>query len=261
MTSVWRNLAETLAAEHRALKPFRPFAADNAIKTIADAYAAQREYVLLRQDKLGSERAGYKIGLTSKAMQAMCGIDTPVSGIVFADHVLPSPARLQRSQHGRLGLEFEIAVRMGKDLRAPGATLSIDQVADAVDGVSAAIELVDDRNCDYATLDVLSLIADNAWNAGIVLGAFATSWPDLARVQGIVSANGAEIGRGVGADALGHPFVPLAWLANQVIRDGSYLRAGDIIMTGSLIKTQFPAIATHFDYELKGIGQVSCHVV
>jgi 2-keto-4-pentenoate hydratase len=261
MTSRWQRAAENLIAEHRDAKDFRSCAAEAGIASIDDAYEVQREYARLRQLSSGSARAGYKIGLTSKTMQQMCGIDTPVSGVVFSDRIVSSPAQLQRSRFGRLGLEFEIAVRIGSDLHAHTPSLSIDQVAAAVDGVCAAIELVDDRNCDYATLDVHSLIADNAWNAGIVLGSFVSPWPDLHAVEGTVSADGVEIGRGVGSDVLGHPFMPLTWLANQLIRDHSYLRAGDVVMTGSLIKTQFPGTATSYEYQLAGVGQVSCHVL
>ena len=260
MTSQWQDTAKALLAQHRDGAVFRSLRADAGIASAADAYRVQREYVLLRQSESGAARAGYKIGLTSKTMQEMCGIDTPVSGVVLDDQVFASSARLERSQYGRLGLEFEIAVRLGRDLHGRGNELSRDEVGAAVDGVCAAIELVDDRNCDYATLDVLSLIADNAWNAGIVLGSFATSWPELGELQGIVSANGTIVGRGRGADALGHPFVPLTWLANQLLREGSALKAGDIVMTGSLVKTQFPAVATRFDYDLLGVGGVSCHV-
>src|ERR1700753_2428160 len=99
MTSKWESVAQTLIAEHQSGASFLPFAANAGIARVEDAYAVQREYVSHRQRRSGSRRAGYKIGLTSKAMQHMCSIDTPVSGVVFSDLVVPSPARLQRAKY------------------------------------------------------------------------------------------------------------------------------------------------------------------
>jgi 2-keto-4-pentenoate hydratase len=258
--SKWRSIAHQLISEHRAGIQFRPFAAVNGVVNLADAYCIQREYVRLQQSMADSSGAGYKIGLTSRQMQKMCGINSPVSGVITSDRVFNTPAELQGARFGRLGLEFEIAVRMGKDVRRPDDELSIVDVATAVDAVGAAIELVDDRRCDYDTLDVLSLVADNSWNAGIVHGAYSQQWGDLSAMEGIIFADGIEIGRGFGRDALGHPFIALAWLANHLADDGTYLRAGDIVMTGSLIETQFPSTSTYYEFNVEGLGQVSCRV-
>jgi 2-keto-4-pentenoate hydratase len=253
-------IARKLVADHQAAKRFEPFAASSGICSLRDAYSVQGEYVRLQGTLSSFGTAGYKVGLTSRQMQAMCGIDSPVSGVIMSDRVLNNPAELDGSRFGRLGLEFEIAVRMGKDLPPDGRELTLSDVAVAVDGVCAAIELVDDRGCDYSTLDVLSLVADNSWNAGIVHGAFCSGWPELAESEGIVLANGIEIGRGFGGDALGHPFIPLAWLANHLVDLNSFLRAGDIVMTGSLIKTQFPSVSTRYQFSVEGLGQVTCQV-
>ena len=81
-------------------------------------------------------------------------------------------------------------------------------MSDAVVGVCAAMELIDDRNADYASLDAASLVADNSWNAGAVLGDFVETIDDLADLCGTVRLNGVEIDRGYGRDVLGHPLVP-----------------------------------------------------
>ena len=117
-------------------------------------------------------------------MQAMCGIDSPVAGVVLEDRVHASGARLKTSAYGRVGVEFEIAVRLGKDLVAQRRWPTLADVAAAVDAVCPAIEIIDDRRADYRTLDALSLIADNAWNGGIVLGEFSATFPDLRRPRG-----------------------------------------------------------------------------
>ena len=95
-------------------------------------------------------------------------------------------------------VEFEIALRLGRDLDPAAAPFSEAIMRDAVDGVCAAMELVDDRNADYANLDAISLVADNSWNAGAVLGDFVETIDDLADLCGTVRLNGVEIDRGYG---------------------------------------------------------------
>jgi 2-keto-4-pentenoate hydratase len=249
--------AELLIVEHAGDAPFRPFAASHGITDVADAYEVQRTYVYLQTQMGGTAPVGYKIGLTSKRMQEMCGIDSPLAGVVLSDRVHRSGASLSASAYGRLGLEFEIAVRLKHDLHPDGAVPTLAEVADAIEAVCPAIELIDDRRADYRALDVLSVIADNAWNAGIVLGEFVQPWPDLAAVEGIVAADGTVLDRGFGRDVLGHPFHPVAWLAGHLAAQGARLRAGDIVMTGSLVTTKFPDQPVAYRFEVEGLGAVA----
>jgi 2-keto-4-pentenoate hydratase len=107
---------------------------------------------------------------------------------------------------------------------------------------------------------VLSLLADNSWNAGIVLPEFSTTWPDLARVLGRASKDGAAIGEGHGRDILGHPFNSVAWLATQLASRGVTLKAGQVVMTGSVMKTIFPNENANYRFELADIGSVEVRV-
>src|ERR1700747_523256 len=215
--------AQALLAEHKARALFAPCGPPEAPATIADAYDIQEKHVSLLRSAHG-EGAGYKVGLTSAAMQAFCGIDHPIAGVVLASRVHRSGVTVRRADFGRLGLEFEIAVRIGSDIRLAGATFNAETIAPHIDGVCAAIELVDDRDADYGKLDVLSLVADNSWNAGIVLSKFATAWPDLKNVLGRATKDGAAIGEGHGRDILGHPFNSAAWLAAQLASRGAALK-------------------------------------
>ena len=252
--------ADMLMREHTGGATFHAFAADLGIATADDAYAVQREYVRLLMQSRGTKPAGYKIGLTTPRMQAMCGIDSPVAGVVLEDRVHASGARIDTSAYGRVGLEFEIAVRLGKDLISAGRAPTIADVAAAVDGVCPAMEIIDDRGADYRRLDALSLIADNAWNGGIVLGEFTQSFPDLAAVEAVVSEDGTVVDRGFGRDVLGHPFHSVVWLATHLAARGSRLRAGEIVMTGSVVTTKFPGRSTRYHYELTGCGAVELSV-
>jgi 2-keto-4-pentenoate hydratase len=253
------GLARRLIDEHDRNEKFRPFAAANGIASLDDSYAVQERYVSLLKPRCGAA-IGYKIGLTSQRMQAMCGIPHPIAGVVLADRLHHSGARLATADYGRMGLEFEIAVRMASDLPAGGPAWTPENIAEHVAGVCAAIEIVDDRAADYAELDVLSLVADNSWNGGVILSTFCSDWPALDAVSGTISRNGTEIDRGYGRDALGHPFAPLAWLANALAAKRQSLKSGEIVMTGSLVTTRFPTETETYRFELEGIGAVELNV-
>lgn len=253
------QLARLLLQEHAAGKRFHPLSPDTGVTDLATAYAVQRRFVELMSATAGAT-AGYKIGLTSARMQKMCNIDQPVAGVVLATRVMQSGVALQTGRYHHLGLEFEVGVKLARDLPSAEAPFTRERVAQAVGGVCAAVEVVDDRNADYATLEALSLIADNSWNAGAVLGTFSRSWDNLEAACGIVRVNGQEIDRGFGRDVLGHPFVPLTWLANHLADSGSALKAGDIVLTGSIIPTRFPKEPGAYRFDLAGIGTVELTV-
>jgi 2-keto-4-pentenoate hydratase len=254
-----RRAAETLLREHKANSTFKPLAAPDRPAAISDAYDIQERYVALLRGAHG-DAVGYKVGLTSAAMQTFCGIDHPIAGVVLARRVHQTGATVRRSDFGRLGLEFEIAVRITSDVPATGAPFTAATIAPHIDGVCAAVEIVDDRSADYAKLDVLSLVADNSWNAGIVLSEFATKWSDLERVLGRATKDRVAIGEGHGRDILGHPFNSVAWLATQLASRGVGLKAGEIVMTGSVMKTIFPEGDASYRFELEGIGAVEVRV-
>jgi 2-keto-4-pentenoate hydratase len=254
-----RRAAELLLAEHKANARFKPLGPPDGPASISDAYDIQERYVALLRGKHG-DAVGYKVGLTSAPMQAFCGIDHPIAGVVLASRVHQSGAAVRRSDFGRLGLEFEIAVRLKSDVPVSGAPRTAEMIAPHIGGVSAAIEIVDDRSADYTNLDVLSLVADNSWNGGIVLSEFATKWPDLAGVLGRATKDRVAIGEGFGRDILGHPFNSAAWLATQLNSRGVGLKAGQVVMTGSVMKTVFPEGDASYRFELAGIGSVEVQV-
>jgi 2-keto-4-pentenoate hydratase len=179
---------------------------------------------------------------------------------VLANRVHRSGAAVRIADFGRLGLEFEIAVRVKSDVPVTGTPYTAEMIQPHIDGVCAAIEIVDDRNADYSGLDVRSLVADNSWNGGIVLSEFATKWPDLKDVLGRAAKDQIAIGEGHGRDILGHPFNSVAWLATQLASRGETLKAGQVVMTGSVMKTVFPAEDATYRFELAEIGAVEVNV-
>lgn len=254
------RLAAALFDQRRAREQFRPFPAEAGVSSLADAYRVQECLVERLRERSGASPAGYKIGLTSASMQEMCGINQPIAGVVLSDCVHRSGVVLSVGRYGRLGLEFEIGVRIGRTLDGSSADITLEDVANAVDAICPAIEVVDDRRADYGALDIHTLVADNSWNAGAVLGNFVTNLPDPKGICGIVRRNNVEEARGVGADVLGHPFEAIRWLAAHLAAEGRALLEGEIVLTGSIARTIFPTEPAAFELELVGIGSVSATV-
>jgi 2-oxo-3-hexenedioate decarboxylase/2-keto-4-pentenoate hydratase len=159
----------------------------------------------------------------------------------------------------RVGVECEIAVRLARDLPAIDAPFTTDAVVQAIEAYLPAIEIVDDRYANWQTLGAPTLVADDFFAAGCVLGqpVARSVAPDLLEIIGRAVINGVEVGRGTGADVLGHPHHALAWLANHLASDGNGLRAGEIVLTGSLVKTVWLKAGDKVSMELSGLGTVS----
>ena len=218
------------------------------------AYEIQDHYVARLCADLQSDVVGYKIGLTSPAMQKMCGVSAPVYGRILRKRVHVGEAPVDPARYGHLGVEFEIAVRLGKDVPAAPALWSA--MGEYVDFIAPSFELVDDRHANYDYMDGASLIADNAWSAGIIHGTWQAAPSDLPSRRGRVFCDDTQIDEGRVGDALEHPFASVHWLAGELIRRGHVLRAGMVVMTGSIVRTRFPSAGQHWRYEVDGLGSV-----
>jgi 2-keto-4-pentenoate hydratase len=249
--------AEIIASARRSRAPLQPLAADIAPRDEAEGYRIQDAVHGLLAADFGA-RAGYKIGCTSKVMQQYLDIPHPCGGGVFAKGVHDSGVSLSASDFVRVGVECEIAVRLARDLSLTEAPFTAEWVGESIEAYLPAIEIVDDRYVDWQTMGAPTLIADDFFAAGCVLGkAVARSdAPDLLKVIGRAVINGREAGQGTGADVLGHPHHALAWLANHLAAEGKGLRAGEIVLTGSLVKTVWLKAGDKVVTELQGLGTV-----
>jgi 2-keto-4-pentenoate hydratase len=225
---------------------------------VAEAYGVQEEAQALLCADGGGVLAGYKIGCTTAVMQAFLNIPSPCFGMMASQDILPSPARVLHADYLHVGVECEIAVRLTKPLRLEHAPFTRHMVAPAVGACMAAIEIVDDRWDDYGSVDTPSLIADNFFHAGCVLGPAIEDWQhlDLAAVRGVTAIDGVDVGSGLGADVMGHPFEALAWLANALAARGTALAAGAIVLTGSVVATRWVEPGAKVEVELSGLGRV-----
>ena len=205
-----------------------------------DAYAIQAR-LIDRFVAAGRKIAGWKIGLTSKAMQNALGIDIPDSGVLFADMFFDHSGRVPNDRFINTRIEAEIAFIMDQDLAGPGVTR--DQVLTATRTVAPSLEVLDTRIVPKdpdtgAIRTVVDTISDNAANAGLVLGPqrHGVEDFDLRWVGAIVKKNGEVEETGLGAGVLDDPLMGIVWLANRLARYGQKISAGDVVLSGSFIR-------------------------
>jgi len=239
---------------HRARARYRNLPDDIAPTTVAEAYAAQAALCELWGARLGPV-AGLKIATTTRVMQELMGIDHPCMGTIFAARVYASPATIAKSDFINVRVECELAVRLRRDLPEAGAPYTRESVRGAVAEVMAAFELIEDRFADYKSCKAFSLIADNAWNGGIVIGAGKPppAGSDLNGIRGVLRRNGKEEAAGKTDDPMG----ALAWLANLAVERGRPMTAGMVVITGSLVATVDIAPAERLDFAIDGVGETS----
>jgi len=227
-----RQIADALAAAERERKPIRPFSDEYPFFDAARAYRAQRLFVGDRLDG-GDPVVGAKLGMTSKVMQSMVGVDQPVSGWLTAGMMLSYGEAVPLGQLIHPKAEPEIALMLGKE---PAYPATVAGVLSATEAVFAAIEVFDSRFEDYR-YRMPDVIADNVGAAKFALGSRACTVAELGdlRLIGCVfRSQGGVVGTAAGAAAMGHPAAAVAWLVNTLAARGEHLDAGSIVLTGGL---------------------------
>jgi 2-keto-4-pentenoate hydratase len=200
-------------------------------QSLADGYAVQERLLEL----LGTELAGWLLGLTNTYMQRTFHVDQPYYARVLAPNLHRSPARFRGNAFLTRGIECEIAFRMARDLPPRGHPYTIMDVAGAVAAMLPAVEVVNAHFADWLALDLPSILADNGTDGALVCGVEQADWRaiDRANLPVTLQVNGKVVAAGRGGNALGDPLAALAWLANTLAAQGQGLRAGEIINTGT----------------------------
>ena len=251
--------ATVLLDQRLSLQPITDLPAAIRPQTESEGYALQRVLNGLLTVAGMGKQVGHKIGCTTPVMQKFLDIANPCAGVVFETTVLRRSARIPRSGFVRLGIECEIAVALARDLAPLGAPVDRVSAGDAVGGVMACIELVDERYENFRTLGVPTLIADDFFNSGCVLGDPLRDWRklDLGKLSGATYVNGVEVGRGTGALVMGNPLEALAWLANSRVKHGlAPLKAGEFVMLGSVVETKWLAAGDEVRVEIEELGEL-----
>ena len=201
--------------------------------------------------------AGYKIGATARGMQQVLGVPGPVYGHILSRNVLQSGGTVDCNPDCRPGVECEIAFRLGDDLAPSTTPFTRDQLASCIDAVIPAIEVVENRYGDFRNCSIALLTADDFFHKACVLGKSVSNWHgiDLPGVMGTISLNGEQVETGQGKDVLGHPLDAMVWLANKLAERRTGLKAGQIVLTGSMTPVHWiVGFPTMIEIDLKGIG-------
>ncbi len=257
------RIARHILDAHAHRHAFRRLSGELAPVSFEEAYAVQDEVHRLFSEAGSGPLGGWKIALTSQAVQELCGVNQPAGGGIFANTIQHSPATIRMADFMHLGLEFELGVRLGRDLPAAGAPWTRESVAGHVAACMPAFELIEDRDADYGDLDAFSILTDKCWCGGVVLGPEMSDWRgmDLASAPVELVWNGEVVDRGVTGAAMGHPLEGLAWLANLHAARGRGMGAGDVVITGSALKTRFPVAGDEVTYRISGLGEATVRVV
>jgi 2-oxo-hept-3-ene-1,7-dioate hydratase len=229
--------------------------------TIADSYAIQREWIRLQRDG-GRRVIGHKIGLTSRAMQIASQITEPDYGTLLDSMLIRDGSEVEAARFIVPRFEVEFAFVLARPLKGPGATLF--DVLNATDYVVPALELIDARIEQFdrttkAPRKVLDTIADNAANAGIVLGGrpMKPDAIDWRWAGALLYKNGVIEESGLGAAVLNHPGNGVAWLANKLAAFDEGLQAGEIVLGGSFTRPVACAAGDTFHADYGPLGSIS----
>jgi 2-keto-4-pentenoate hydratase len=250
-----RRAADLLAEAYRTGQAVEPLRDSFTGMSVLDAYEVQQLQVTAWLEQ-GRSLKGHKVGLTSAAMQRQMGVDQPDYGVLRDDMFHPEFTPIAVGRFLQPRIEPEMAFVLGRDLPGPGVTIA--EAAAAVDFVLPALEIIDSRVAGWR-ISIVDTIADNASSGGVVLG--STPVPLTAvnlRLAGCnLYGNGRLAATGAGGAVLGSPLLSLAWLADVVGAHGVTLRAGQVVLPGSITRAQPIRPGDTWTAHFAGIGSVT----
>jgi 2-oxopent-4-enoate/cis-2-oxohex-4-enoate hydratase len=226
--------------------------------TLAQAYAVQ-QHLERAVEARGERVVGWKVGFTSAALQERYEVTEPVLGFLLASGVFGSGDAVPAARFASLALEVEMAFLLKADLAGPGVTAASAVLA--VEGALPAFELIDFRYGGKPR--GADVVADGVYTNAIVLGHAVTpvAGLDLALEGVVLEQNGAIVATNAAAEVPGDPLRSLAWLANALGRMDRRLRAGDVVLTGSISKVLRPKAGDALRASFTRLGTVSCRFV
>lgn len=255
ITDLVADTARALHAAHRDRTPIPPLSAAHPELTIDDAYRIQSEMVGMWLSE-GRVLRGRKVGLTALPMQKQLGVDQPDFGVLMGDMIHQTGVTLSVDHFISPRVEPELAIVLGADV--PGGASPRD-ILPAIQSVAPALEIIDTRIADWK-IGIVDTIADNASSGAVVVGRPVDAVDIDFRGMGcIFRRNGDVVDTGAGGAVLGSPIVAVAWLANTLAQFGDQLRAGDVILPGSMTGARFVTPGESWSAEMSGVGTVAVH--
>lgn len=252
------HTAATALAAARTAERDAQLAADVAPGDLTEAYATHLALLDLLGEAGGGARIGWKVGFTNATAQARNGADEPVWAGLLAGRSYVDEAEVPAARGDRLGVEAELAVRLGADLRGD---VGRDQAADAVEAVALALELVENRG-GVDAIGLPTLVADGTLQYGSVFGAWRTDIDPRAldQVDVKLQVDGETNGFMRASEVLGHPLNALTWLAGAADRYGFDLAAGDVVLLGAIVPAQQLVPGQIAELSSDGFGDVRVFV-
>jgi 2-keto-4-pentenoate hydratase len=248
------ELAADLAQAERSREAIAPLTAAYPDIDVVDAYEIQLINIRQRVAE-GARVLGHKVGLSSKAMQQMMGVDEPDYGHLLDEMQAFEDTPVKAGRYLLPRVEVEVGFILGADL--PGAGCTEDDVLAATEALVPSIELIDTRITDWK-IALCDTIADNASSAGFVLGQarVAPAEVDVKAIGAVLTRDGEVIAEGRSDAVLGNPVTAVAWLSRKVESFGVRLRKGDIVLPGSCTRAIDARAGDEFVADFTGLGSV-----
>ncbi len=256
--------AQELLKQQDTGAPFTGLADEFAPADVMQAYATQDAFIDMQAHQRRTSISGYKIAITTPVMREFVGFDDAVSGCVLADTLFQSGHTVEAAKRQHLIIEFELALQFARDVPERKAPWTADSILDFIACAYPSLEIADDRHAVYPDLkqNFFSLVAENAWNHGVVLGSQIdkSSFADLWQATGTAYVNGESIGSGHSRDVMGHPLQAMAWIANHFQQRGRRFKAGQWVTTGSWLASFFPVSGQNLRFDIAGCAEVLVHI-
>ena len=252
------KIAQFMLDQHKSKQNFQNLPQTLMPENFEDAYETQK---IFQKNSGRGELGGFKIALASKVQQELCGIDHPIAGGIFTNEIKTSPATFELDNFHGLGLEFELAVTLSDDLKPGMEPFDKNNIKQFIKSLSPAFELIIDRDADYSNINPLTMITDNAWCSGIVLGKKLPNWEklNLDIIRSKLLWNNETPQNAMIKDA--NPLESLAWVSNLLISLGRTIPKDSIIITGSVIKTRAPNKGDHILYKIEDLSEVEINII
>ena len=252
------QIAQYMLDQHNSKQNFENLPETLMPKDFDEAYETQK---IFQENSGRGGLGGFKIALASKVQQQLCGIDHPVAGGIFANEIKSSPSTFELENFHGLGLEFEIAVTLLDDLKPEMGPFNSKNIRKYIKSLSPAFELIIDRNANYSNINPLSMITDNAWCSGIVLGKELPDWKklNLDTIKSQLLWNDETPKNAMIKDA--NPLESLAWVSNLLASLGRTIPKHSVIITGSVIKTRAPNKGDHIIYKVEDLSEVEIKII
>ncbi|MDA7579322.1 hypothetical protein N8725_01720 [Alphaproteobacteria bacterium] len=252
------QIAKFMLDQHKSKQNFQNLPETLMPKNLNEAYKIQE---IFQKNSGRGQLGGFKIALASKVQQELCGIDHPIAGGIFANEIKSSPETFDLDNFHGLGLEFELAVTLSDDLKPGMEPFDKNNIKQFIKSLSPAFELIIDRDADYSNINPLTMITDNAWCSGIVLGKELSNWEklnlDVIRSQLLWNDEAPQ-------DAMikdANPLESLSWVSNLLTSLGRTIPKDSVIITGSVIKTRVPNKGDHIIYKVEDLSEVEIKII